>query len=81
MGLAGQADIVGKAPFAANQLWILGAQHRLADAEFCDRPAIRRVGRIRLPPIGIASQIHEQTSSAWRAAGVPWPARTSSIGG
>ena len=34
IGLAGQADIVGVLPLAAHQDRVLGARHRLADAEF-----------------------------------------------
>ncbi len=40
MGLTGDADIVGKAALAADQLGILATQHRLANSEFCDRPTI-----------------------------------------
>jgi hypothetical protein len=69
MGLAREADIVGEAPFAANELGILAAQHRLADPEFRDRPTVRRVGWVGLPPIRIALQIHQQTPRPRPAAG------------
>ena len=71
--LAGQADIVGVAAFAADQLGILGAQHRLADPEFGDGPAI-----------GIALQVHERRSSAGPRSfrpGPPWRAGGYSAGG
>ena len=43
IGLAGELDVVGVAALAAHQHRILGARHRLADAEFHQGEALRVV--------------------------------------
>ena len=46
IGLAGKLDVVGVAAVAAHQRRILGARHRLADAEFHQGEALRVVLQI-----------------------------------
>ncbi len=46
VGLTGKADVVGVAPLAAQQAGILGAGHRLTDAEFGERPVMRSVANV-----------------------------------
>ena len=66
IGLAGELDVVGVAAGSAHQRRVLGARHRLADAEFHQGEAVR-----------IVLQVHEAGALIEFAGGLEQPAGRS----